>query len=114
MKDHCGGGGGYSFFSYICLSKGAIVQWPHCFTAKLLLYALAKVVETSKRKGGGGAACLVYSFIYIVIKFCQFLISAATGAAVAADSGTVNAADQVGLLGFHNAACVVRGSFLFI
>ena len=49
-------------------------------------------------------------FIYNVI---NFLISAATGAA-AAGCGTVNAADQVGLLGFHNAVCVVRESFLFM
>ena len=52
-------------------------------------------------------------FIYIVITFFQFLRSAATGTAAPGCSGTVNAADQVGL-GFHNAVCVVRESFLFI
>ena len=53
-------------------------------------------------------------FIYIVITFFHYLISGATGAVAPGCSGTVNAADYVGLLGFHNAACVVRGSCLFI
>ena len=39
------------------------------------------------------------------IKFFPLFISAATGAAASGCSGTVNAADQVGLLGFHNAVC---------
>ena len=46
-------------------------------------------------------------FIYIVITFFHFLASSATGAAAPGCSDYVNAADQVGLLGFHNAVCVV-------
>ena len=57
---------------------------------------------------------MYHLFIYIVIIFFHFLISAATGAAAPGCSGTVNAADQVGLLGFHNAVCVVRGIYFFI
>ena len=53
-------------------------------------------------------------FIYIVITFFQFFISADTGAAALGCNGTISAANQVGLLGFHNAVCVVGGSFLFI
>ena len=45
-------------------------------------------------------------FIYI-ITFFHFLIFAATGAAAPGCSGTVNAADLVGLLGFHTAVCAV-------
>ena len=52
-------------------------------------------------------------FIYI-IPFFNFQISAATGAAAPGCSGTVNAADQVGLLGSHNVVSVVMESFLFI
>ena len=44
-------------------------------------------------------------FIYIVITFFHFLISAATIAAVPGCSGTVNAVDYVGLLGFHTSVC---------
>ena len=43
-----------------------------------------------------------------------FFYTAATGAAATSCSGTVNAAEYVGLLGFHKAVCVVRGIFLFI
>ena len=63
----------------------------------------------------GGGDWMTHFFIYIVIKFFHSLISAATGAAAPGCSGTVNAGDyKVGLLGFHNAVCVVMGSFMFI
>ena len=55
-----------------------------------------------------------YLFIDIVITFFHLFISAATGDAAPSCTGTANAADQVSLLGFHNAMCVVKGSFLFI
>ena len=50
-------------------------------------------------------------FIYIVITFFHILISAATGAAASGYSDTGNAADQIGLLGFRNDVCVVRGNY---
>ena len=56
---------------------------------------------------------LVEPFIHLYYYILYFLISAATGAATPDCIGTVIAADKVGLLGFHNAVCVVRGSFLF-
>ena len=49
-------------------------------------------------------------FIYIITSF-HFFISAATGAAASGCSGTGNVANWVGLLGFHNAVCVVSRSF---
>ena len=52
-------------------------------------------------------------FIFVTT-FFHFFISASTGASAPGCSGTVNAAYLVGLLGFHNSVCVVRGSFLFI
>ena len=42
-----------------------------------------------------GGGWLDYLFIYIVITFFHFLVSAATGAAAPGCSGTVNAADYV-------------------
>ena len=43
--------------------------------------------------------------LLIYITFFHFLISAATGAAAPGYIGSVNAADQVVLLDFHNASC---------
>ena len=89
-------------------SKRIYAQLVVCYKA----IHVARNESEANKDGGGLGVCFIHLYDYYF--FFIFLILAETEAAAPGCNGTVNAADEVGLLGFHNAVCVVRGSFLFI